>query len=113
MLRAVIKYTDAQLYRARLTLHRAERWRENNPDAWNRMVAQALELAALKQPIAVQALLESVRKKAFVDRYGNDTRVSNGYRAIFARWLIAEYPETRPYIRLRNSVFDVLLEVAS
>lgn len=106
---AKARYTREQLHHARLTLSRADRWWDENPDARNRMVAQALELAALKQPIAVQSLFESMRKKAFVDRYGNDTRVNNSFAPIFARRIIREYPETKPYIELRSSVFDILL----
>ena len=102
------QYTARQLDRARQTLHRAEQWRRDNPQAWRCIVAHALDLASKQQPIAAQALIESVRKKAFIDKHGNDTRTNNSFASVFARWLIVEHPQTAPCIELRRSAFDAL-----
>jgi len=95
-------FTPKEIEKARGTYRRAMQWRLSNPQAWALMVAQALDLASQAQPISAQALIESVRKKAFVDRYGNDTRTNNSYAPVFARLLWLEHPETRAYIKLRR-----------
>ena len=102
-------FTPEQVARGKRVLHRAETWRADNAQAWGCIVSHALDLAAKGQPIAAQALIESVRKKALVDRFGKDTRTNNSYAAIFARWLANERPETRQFIELRRSVYDVLI----
>ena len=102
-------YSPEQLANGKRVLQRAETWRADNAQAWACIVSHALDLAAKGQPIAAQALIESVRKKAFVDRFGKDTRTNNSYAAIFARWLSLEYPETAPFIERRRSVYDVLI----
>ena len=102
-------YSPDQMERGRLELYRFKVWRYDNPQAWALIVAHALDLAAKGQPISAQALLESVRKKSFVDRFGNDTRANNSHAPIIARVLVREHPETRPFIELRRSVYDVLM----
>lgn len=101
-------YSPEELERGKRTLHRAELWRYGNPDAWACIERHALELASIGQPISAQSLLESVRKKSFVDRYGNDTKVNNSFAPVFARWLASEHPETRRLIEVRRSVQDAL-----
>lgn len=95
-------YSPQEIDRAKLTIHRAIAWRFNNPQAWACIVSHALDLAEKQQPIAAQTLIESVRKKAFVDRFGNDTKTNNDYASVFIRWLWSAYPETRPFIELRR-----------
>lgn len=102
-------YTEKQLKNAKRTIYRAEQWRRNNPQAWACIVSHALDLAAKQQTIAAQTLIESVRKKSFVDKFGNDTKTNNSYASVFARWLVREHPETAQHVELRRSVFDVLM----
>lgn len=102
-------FTPEQLAKGKQVLSRAETWRADNAQAWACIVSHALDLASEQQPIAAQSLIESVRKKAFVDAHGRDTRTNNSYAAIFARWLVREHPQTAQYVELRRSVFDVLI----
>ena len=102
-------FTPKEIENGKRTLYRAVAWRYNNPQAWALIVSHALDLASKKQPIAAQALIESVRKKALVDKFGDETKTDNSFASVFARWLIIEHPETAPYIERRRSVFDVLI----
>lgn len=102
-------FTDEQMARAARVLERAEAWRRLNPEAWAFVVSLALRLAQAGEPISGRALVEAVRRKAFVDREGHDALVNNDYAAVFARWLWIEHPETRPYIKQRRTPFNCLL----
>ena len=102
-------FTPEQIARGKCTLRHAEEWRATNAQAWACIVSHALDLASKQQPIAAQSLIESLRKKAFVDRFGKDTKTNNSYAAIFARWLVREHPQTAQFVELRRSVFDVLI----
>lgn len=102
-------YTPRQIERGKLTLQRAEQWRRDNPEAWAYIVTRACEYAKEGRPFTMQGLIESVRSKAFVDRHGNDTKTNNDFAAVFARWLMIEYPQTRGLIECRRSVFDSLV----
>lgn len=104
-------YSEKQLSNAKHTIYRATAWRFNNPQAWACMVSHALDLAAKQQPIAAQTLIESVRKKSFVDRFGNDTRTNNSYASVFIRWLVVEHPETRQYADLRRCAVGEVMGV--
>ena len=103
------KFTPRQVSYGRRTLWQAEQWRRNNPEAWRFIVNEACKLAKDGRPIAVHGLIEAVRKRGFVNRYGHDTKTNNNYCAVFARWLAIEYPETVEYIEHRSSIFDELI----
>lgn len=103
------EYTDKQMARAARVLKRAEAWRKLNPEAWAFVVALALRLADAGEPISGRALVEAVRRKAFVDREGHDALVNNDYAAVFARWLWIDHPGTRPFIKQRRTPFNILL----
>lgn len=102
-------YSPEQLRRGKLTLSHAMLWRKFNADAWGYIVRLALDLVARGEHFGAQYLVECVRSKAFVDSFGNDTKTNNSFAPIFARWLVLEHPETRPFIELRRSVYDVLI----
>ena len=91
------------------TLKREREWRSLNPRLWNEIVEWALGEAAAGRKFAMQTALERVRWKDYADEEGNPTRVSNDFGAIWARRIIAEHPETRPFIVTRPSVFDGLV----
>ena len=103
------RYTARQVERGRFMIQRARQWRRDNPEAWEFIVNEARRLAEDEKPIAAHGLIESVRKRAFVDRRGRDTKTNNDFGAIFARWLILEHPEMAGYIERRRSVFDELV----
>ena len=102
-------FTKEQMERGSETLLRAVEWRRRNPDAWAFIERRALEFASRGEQFTMQGLAEMVRNKAFIGKDGKDTKTSNSYVAVFARWLVAEHPETARYIKLRRSVFDYLM----
>ena len=102
-------YTDEQMARGRRKLHRAELWRKANPEAWRYAVRIATEQARQGQPISARELVDAVRRKAFTDRDGRDTRPNNDYAPIWGRWIATEHPETARYIEQRKTVFDQLM----
>ncbi len=104
-----MKYTDKQIANGKRRLYKAEQWRKMNVDAYGRAEQIAMEQAQAGQPISARELVDAVRRKAFVDRTGRDSRPNNNYAAIWARWIAKEHPETAKYITLRKSVYDVLI----
>ena len=102
-------YTDNQVARGRHILHRAEQWRRDCPEGWNYVVRVALGLARDGQPISGRGLVEAVRRKGFVDRRGNDSKVNNDFSPVFSRWLLVDYPQTAEHIEKRKTVFNELI----
>ena len=101
--------TNANQGKYKATLRREAEWRSLNSRLWNEIVAWALGEAAAGRKFAMQTAIERVRWKDYADEEGNPTRVSNDFGAIWARRIIAEHPETRPFIVTRPSVFDGLV----
>lgn len=85
----------------------ARLWRKRNKGLWERrVVAPVLADAERKRPILLQQVFEDIRKHDHVDDTGQPVHVDNNHIAIFARMLWCEYPEVRPYLRLRRSDWD-------
>lgn len=104
------EYTDEQKARARKMLKAFDRWRELNPRAWQYVVYLAKELAGSGQRIGAQRLVEAVRAHDFCDVDGKPTRTNNSYTALISRTLVKQHPWLMDYIKLRRSVYDVILE---
>jgi hypothetical protein len=85
---------------------RALEWIRRNPDIWARFKRHALNEAAHERRVSVQWLLEDVRKFDRVDNAGDVVKVNNSFAPIFARELVRQCPEIRPYIELRRSIYD-------
>lgn len=85
---------------------RALDWIKRNPDIWLRFKRYATNEASHKRRVSVQWLLEDVRKYDRVDSAGDVVKINNSFAPIFARELVRQCPEIRPYIELRKSVYD-------
>lgn len=85
---------------------RAERWRDNNPDAWAYMVGLAKADADAGRRISVSRLVEQCRAKDFSTIDGEQFKINNNYRAAFARMLKSEHPEFAPLIETRRAWCD-------
>lgn len=84
----------------------ADRWVEDNPDAWAYMTSQAVSSANAGRRFGIGSLMEHVRWHMFAEgRTG--FKCNNNHRAALARRIIAEHPEVRPYIKTRDSVCDL------
>ena len=85
---------------------RALDWIKRNPDIWLRFKRHAMNEASHKRRVSVQWLLEDVRKFDRVDGAGDVVKVNNNFASIFARELVRQCPEIRPFIELRHSSYD-------
>lgn len=85
----------------------ADRWIEDNPLAWKYLVDQALISARGHRRFGIGALCEVVRWEMSNVQGNAGFKLNNNHRAHFARRLIAEHPEVRPYITTRGSVCDL------
>lgn len=85
---------------------RALRWIECNPVLWNRFKDYAMNEAKHKRRVSVQWLIENVRKFDRVNDFGESLKVDNSFSPFFARELIRECPQVRPFLKTRRSRFD-------
>lgn len=85
---------------------RALRWIKCNPVLWNRFKDYAMNEAKHKRRISVQWLIENVRKFDQVNDFGETLKIDNSFTPVFARELIRECPQVRPFLKTRRSRFD-------
>ena len=90
-------------------LYRARHWIAENPDAWAYMCSVARREAAHDRKFGMKWIVEETRKKAFVNRAGEPFKINNSHTAAFARIMVQQYPELRPFIEYRKSQFDGLV----
>lgn len=83
-------------------------WIRRNPDIWERFTTYALNEAAHQRRVSIKWLLEDARKFDRVDSAGDPVKVDNSLAPFFARQLIDEHPEIRPYLETRKSILDRL-----
>ena len=102
-------YTDKQIADAARNVAKVRYWRVLNSQLYAKLVAFALHETAHERRFSVQKWIEEIRNKDYVDLLGNPMTINNSYAPIFARMLVAEYPEVRGYIELRKSIYDVLI----
>lgn len=88
----------------------AEQWRVNNPSAWAFMEKLALREASKRRHVSVSWLIGEVRRKDFSTVDGTPFKVANGYCPAFARMLVRDNPELKPFIDLRKSDCDWYFE---
>ena len=92
-------------------LNRAQEWRRVNTRLWHDLEAWALNEAAHERRFGVQDFIEAVRWRDHVNDLGEPVKVNNSYEPLFARFLVADYPELRPWVELRRSRWDDVLGV--
>lgn len=77
---------------------------------WPTIRKQCIERARreveAQRPFGMQLLLEQLRWREFVERDGSAWRINNTLAPAWARMLLRDYPEARPYLELRKSRFD-------
>ena len=84
----------------------ADEWINANPKAWEYMKMQAEASALAGRRFSIGSLCEHVRWHMFT-RGVTGFKLNNNHRAAFARRLIQEVPECKPYISVRHSVMDL------
>ena len=108
--KADAEHVDDSIDRARRTLRRATDWYRRNPQAWRYIVRRAMHLAEEGQRIGVRRLVEEVRAHDFADIAGCATRTNNSFVPVFARKLVTQWPSLAPYIELRTSALDAVMD---
>lgn len=98
--------TSSRARNATCSLSRALAWIEENPDAWRYMEGLALREVEAKRRFSMKWVAEQARRKDFAGKGGKPSAFSNTLTAAFARILVEEHPEARPFVELRPSVFD-------
>lgn len=88
------------------TLNAAKSWRRRNPRVWADWERQALAEAAAGRRFSVRYLAERTRKHDTVDDCGEPFEVNNSHCSIFARMLVSEHAELKPFVELRRSIWD-------
>lgn len=78
------------------------RWESVGPT----VKAIALREVEAKRPFTMQHILEELRRRPRVGRDGLDVAVNNSYAPAYARLLLRDCPECRPYLETRRSRFD-------
>lgn len=61
-----------------------------------------------ERPFTIQLLMERLRHEQHVGRDGRDVVINNTYAPAYARLLLRDMPECRPYLETRKSRFDGL-----
>lgn len=87
-------------------LEREREWRRLNPDLWRQVEGYALNETNHKRRFAIKRVLEWIRWHDYADNEGKPVRVSNDYAPIWSRILVLKFPEMKPFIKLRPSVYD-------
>lgn len=84
------------------------RW-ANCPELREAFLAFARREVEAGRRFGVKELAERLRWREFVARDGEAFKLDNSLVSCYARLLVADYPECRPFILLRKSRFDALI----
>lgn len=87
-------------------LHGAREWVKLNPKIWQKWTGAALDAARHERRVSIGLLMEQTRSCDHVNGNGDLTLINNDYSPIFARLMVEEHPELKPFIELRKSRFD-------
>ena len=90
---------------------RAIKLAEREPDWFDRFFVQpVLESASRQRHISIKQLMENARAKDFTGLDGEPVKLNNNFAPIFARLLVKRYPHIKPYLEMRRSSYDHILE---
>lgn len=84
----------------------AKQWREDNPEAWRRIVKLATLYAADGRRFSMEKLLQVARYDMMTNGIWGGFKVNNNARAGLARMLLDEHPELSGYMSIRKSKVD-------
>lgn len=75
-------------------------------------IARARREVEAQRPFGMKCVLEQLRWLEFIESDGTAWRINNSLAPAWARMLLRDYPEARPYMELRRSRFDAFVEKA-
>lgn len=85
---------------------KAERWRDENPDAWAEMKRIATERAGAGKRVSIDMLAVEARYRMRLNGFSDGFRFNNTLRAPLARMLVEECPHLDAAIERRRSKVD-------
>ena len=85
---------------------KADEWIAKNGECWEFMTRAACASAARGKRFGMKSLVEAARWNMLVNGV-DEFAINNSYVSAFARRLIEEHPECKPYISTRSSVVDL------
>lgn len=85
------------------------RW-ANCPELRDAFIGFARREVEAGRRFGAQEIAERLRWNEFVGQDGEGFRLNNALVAAYVRLLIRDFPECRPFVTLRRSRFDALME---
>lgn len=87
----------------------AHEWVRLNPDLWDELQCWAVSNARAGRPFALREWIERVRWHDRVNGAGGDVKIRNEFSTVFGRMLVNKFPVVRPFISLKKSKYDFML----
>jgi len=82
----------------------AEKWIDDNPEAYDMFVRFALEMFQRGRSFGIGLLTERVRWECAIKTRGDDEfKINNNHRAYIARRLVKDYPFFEGYLTFRQT----------
>lgn len=94
---------------AEWTQAEADRWIADNHYAWGEIERAALKYARDGKRFSIRQLCDHVRFEMYTVGLSDGFKMNNSLHPVFARKLIAKYPELERYIETRKSKVDGLV----
>lgn len=83
----------------------AKEWVEQNPDAWDYIIARARTCVHDKKRFSIQKACEEIRDSHLVSNW-EEFKVNNSIAAPLTRMLIQRIPQLEDYVTVRKSKVD-------
>lgn len=99
-------FTDKALATARRTVHEAEQWAKENPDAYSDMVRRCRAEVAAGRRFSMAAILHQTRGVDFTGASGCPTRIDNSISPALSRIIAAEVPGMAELTERRRTAID-------
>lgn len=103
------RYSTEALRKGVVIRGQEREWRRRNTQLFqSEVVEYALNELKHERRFSLQPAVERIRWRSHVDSQGEDVKINDRYKAIWARLLLQRYPEMRQYLEIRPAVFDLI-----
>ena len=103
------RYSTEALRKAVVVRSQEKEWRRRNNQLFQREVVEyAVNELNHERRFSLQPAIERIRWRSHVDSQGEDVKINDRYKAIWARLLLQRYPEMEQYLEIRPAVFDLI-----
>lgn len=91
-------------------LGKCNAWIANNPRAWRYLKTKARESIRYRTRFSIKRELERLRDSGLVRLTDDAYKISNSYSAVLVRLLVKEMPRLYPYVTVKKSKVDGVLD---